>query len=66
MSGWYVLRIVGELGYIIALPLVAFLVIGHIIDLKLGTKVIFTLVGMALALGTSTYIIYRKIEEISK
>lgn len=64
-NGWYVARLVGEIGYIIAIPLVVFLIAGQYIDRLAGTKIAFTLIGMLGALVVSTVIIYRKIKEIS-
>jgi hypothetical protein len=59
-------KMMGELGYIIALPLVVFLLVGRYIDQQLQTKIFFTLFGMFLALALSTYIIYKKVINLSK
>lgn len=59
-------RLVTELGFIIALPLVAFVIGGQWIDRLVGTKVAFTLVAVLLALMLSTYAIYLKIKRISQ
>lgn len=66
LSPWYFAKTIGELGYIIALPLVAFLLLGRWIDIQLHSKIVFTLLGMLLALVMSTYIIYKKIINLNK
>ncbi|MBI3261265.1 AtpZ/AtpI family protein [Candidatus Berkelbacteria bacterium] len=59
-------KLVTELGFIIAIPLLAFVVGGQWIDRLVGTKVAFTLAGIPLALGLSTYAIYLKIKKLTK
>lgn len=58
-------KLVTELGFIIAIPLVAFVIGGQWIDRMAGTKVVFTLLGVLLALVLSTYAIYLKIKKLS-
>ena len=55
-----------SLGYRIALPLVLFAVGGRLLDKKLGTSVVFLLIGIFLALGISGWMVYRQIQEITK
>lgn len=65
LNSWQLLGLVGELGYIIALPLIILMLIGRWLDETLGTKVLFTILGLLLALVSSTYIIYRKIKRLN-
>lgn len=58
-------KLVTELGFIIALPLVAFVIGGQWVDRLVGTKVAFTLGGVLLALLLSSYAIYLKIKKLS-
>lgn len=64
LSPWYVVQLLGEIGFVIAVPLVVFLLIGRWIDIRLQTNILFTLLGMGVSLATSTYIIYKKIQKI--
>ncbi|MFY9484878.1 MAG: AtpZ/AtpI family protein [Patescibacteria group bacterium] len=59
-------KLVTELGFIIAIPLVAFVFGGQWLDRLAGTKVVFTLGGVLLALLLSTYAIYLKIKKVSQ
>ena len=52
-----------EFGFIIALPLVAFLFLGKYLDNKYQTEY-FALIGILLALTLSTTWLYRKIRSI--
>jgi hypothetical protein len=65
INGWYLARLVGELGFIIALPLVILLLLGIYLDRQFKTEVLFTLIGIFLALFFSSFVIYRKIKEIN-
>lgn len=51
-----------ELGYLIAIPLVVFALAGRYADMRFGTAPFLLLLGMALALGTSLWLIARKIK----
>ncbi len=63
---WGYFGLASELGFLIALPLIALVLVGHALDAKFGTKVVFTLLGMAIALGVSSYAIWRKIKKINQ
>lgn len=65
ISPWYVVKQVGQLGFIIALPLVILVFLGHWLDVKLGFRASFIFPGMILALSISGYAIYQKIKSIS-
>ncbi len=54
-----------EFAVILALPLIAFIYGGRWLDSKYDTK-IFVVAGILLALTLSSYMIYRKINEVRK
>ncbi len=60
------LKLVGELGYIIALPAIVFCFAGAYLDKYLHTSPIFFLIAIAIALALSTIGIIRKIKDIAK
>jgi len=55
-----------NLGFVIAAPLILFALLGRHLDKIWHTEPIFLLVGILLALLTSTFLIYRKIKDIIK
>lgn len=55
-----------EMGFIIALPLIVFGMVGKWLDQKYGTDNLFVLVGIALALAASTYWLYKKLQQYIK
>jgi len=57
---------VGELGFIIAVPLLVAIIAGIWIDKKFSTTPLFMIVGIILAITTSTIAIGRKIKELNK
>ena len=59
-----VVALAWELGYIIAIPLVALTLGGRFLDKKLGTSPLLLLVGVVLAIVSSTYAIWRKMSDI--
>lgn len=59
------LSIVGEFGLIIALPLLFFVYVGKYLDSHFNSKY-FSILGIAIALFTSTTLIYRQIKKIIK
>jgi len=64
ISPWYLVRQIGELGFIIALPLVGFVFLGHWLDLKMGLKACFVFLGIGAAVVLSSLTIYYKIAQI--
>jgi len=54
------------LGFDIAVPLVVFALVGRLLDKSLGTSPWLLLLGIVLAIISSTYIIYRKVSRIIK
>jgi hypothetical protein len=65
LTPWYVVKQVGQLGFIIALPLVILIFLGHWLDVKLGFRAFFIFVGIFFALLTSGFAIYQKIKSIN-
>jgi len=63
---WWLASIVGEIGFLIAIPLVVFLLLGRAIDTFFHCSPLFMLVGILLAIGTSTYIVYRRTSDMIK
>lgn len=55
-----------ELGYIIAIPLVGFALLGRYLDTWSGLSPLFLLLGMLLAIASSSIVIYRKISVLLK
>jgi F0F1-type ATP synthase assembly protein I len=57
---------VGELGFIIAIPLLVTIVAGIWVDKKLSTTPLFMIVGILLAITVSAITIGRKIQQLNK
>lgn len=57
---------VGELGFIIAVPLLVAIVAGIWIDKKFSTTPLFMIMGILLAMTVSTITIGRKIKQLNK
>jgi hypothetical protein len=55
-----------ELGFIIALPLVAFAFLGKYFDSKYETEPLFTLIGIAIAIISTSIWLYRKFSKLIK
>ncbi|MBI4363520.1 MAG: AtpZ/AtpI family protein [Candidatus Doudnabacteria bacterium] len=64
VSKWQIASLAMELGFIIALPLVAFGLIGKRLDAKFGTSPWLTLVGTLLAIAATTVWLIRRFKEI--
>jgi F0F1-type ATP synthase assembly protein I len=63
---WSALGFAWELGYSIVIPLVVFALAGRLLDKKLGTSPWLLLVGLLLAIVSSSYIVYKKTIKIMK
>lgn len=63
---WQALSLLGQLGYVIAVPLVVFAVSGRLLDKKFGTSPWLLLLGMLLALIISSVWVYKKTTVIMK
>lgn len=62
----FVLSLVGQLGYMIALPAALLSYGGAQLDQKLGTSPLFILVGLALAITTSSYWVWTMVKDIER
>lgn len=60
------MRLVGQLGFEIALPLVGFAFGGRWLDQRFNTSPTFLLLGMALAVILSTLLVAYKIKQLLK
>lgn len=65
VSAFFIARLLGEIGFIIAIPLVGSVFLGRWLDIQLGFRALFIFVGIVLALVTSSIVIYRKIQKLS-
>ncbi len=63
-SSWSALGLAWELGYMIAIPLVLFALIGRFLDKKLGTSPFLLLAGILISIGVTSWLVYRKTREI--
>ena len=63
---WAGVSLVWELGYIIAVPAVAFGFLGAWIDKKYAVSPLFLALGLALAFVCSSIVVLRKVREIAK
>ncbi len=61
---WSMLSLAWELGYLIALPLVAFALVGRFLDQHFNTSPWLFLLGILLSIFVSVYIVCKKIKEI--
>lgn len=57
-------KLVGQLGFEIALPLVGFALGGRWLDTRLGSSPALLLIGMAVAVFLSTVLVARKIKKM--
>jgi ATP synthase protein I len=65
-DSWSALGFAWELGYSIAVPLVVFALAGRLLDKYLNTSPWLLLVGLLLAIVSSSYIVYKKTVKIMK
>jgi len=61
-----VMALAWELGYLIAIPLVALTLGGRFLDKKLGTSPLLLLIGVVAAIILSSYMVYKKTIDIMK
>jgi len=59
-----VLSLAFELGYIIAIPIVGFALVGRLLDRKLDTAPLFILLGIFISIILTSYLVYRKTANI--
>jgi ATP synthase protein I len=65
-DSWSALGFAWELGYSIAVPLVIFALAGRLLDKHLGTSPWLLLLGLLLAIASSSYIVYKKTIDVMK
>lgn len=53
-----------ELGYMVAIPIVVFALVGRLIDKKLDSSPWFLLLGIVISIVVSTYWVYKKTTDI--
>lgn len=63
---WSALGLAGQIGYVIAIPIIILALLGRIADSRLGTTPLFLLLGMFLAVATSSIWIYYKSKKMLK
>ncbi len=66
INKWRLVNLAGQMGFIIALPLVALGFLGKWVDNKLGTDPLFVLVGILLAIVSTTVWLSKKMKELIK
>jgi F0F1-type ATP synthase assembly protein I len=64
LSLWEMLGLVGQIGYIIAIPAFVFGFAGAYADKSLGTSPWLLIAGLALALLTSTIAVFRIVKRV--
>jgi len=65
-NSWSALGLAWELGYTIAVPLVALALLGRWIDKKLGTSPWILLLGILVSIAISSWLVYKKTLDILK
>ena len=60
------LRIVGEFGGLIAIPVVVFVLLGRWLDVRWSTKPWMTIVAFVLAAVISALMVWRRTKEVAK
>lgn len=66
LSKWRLVNLAFELGFVIALPLVGFGLLGKWLDEKYNTEPLFVLVGILVAIISTTIWLTRRIKEYIK
>jgi predicted permease len=63
---WWALNLLGQLGFVIALPAAFFAYFGAILDKKYHTSPLFILVGIVIALTLSSIWVYKMVKRIER
>ncbi|MCX6766584.1 MAG: AtpZ/AtpI family protein [Candidatus Moranbacteria bacterium] len=63
-SSWSAVGLAWELGYTIAVPLVALALLGRFLDKKLGTAPWLLLLGILVSIAVSSWLVYKKTLDI--
>ena len=61
-----VVVMLGEVGFVVAIPLIFFVFIGHSLDVRFGMKVTFLFLGIFAALTSSSYTLYTMYKDINQ
>ncbi len=61
---WNAYRLVFEVGYTVAIPLVMFALAGRFLDRRLDTSPWLLLTGIVVSIFISSFIVYRKVKKI--
>jgi F0F1-type ATP synthase assembly protein I len=62
---WQALSLAWNLGYLIAVPLVVFALLGRFLDKRFGTSPLALLAGIFISLVVTTIGVYKKTKEIT-
>lgn len=62
---WQVLSLAWNLGYLIAIPLVVFALLGRFLDKRFGTSPLALLAGIFISLVVTAIGVYKKTKEIT-
>jgi F0F1-type ATP synthase assembly protein I len=63
-NSWSAIGLAWELGYTIAVPLVALALLGRYFDKKLGTSPWLLLLGILVSIALSSWLVYKKTLDI--
>jgi F0F1-type ATP synthase assembly protein I len=63
-NSWSAIGLAWELGYTIAVPLVALALLGRYLDKKLGTSPWLLLLGILVSIALSSWLVYKKTLDI--
>ncbi len=61
-----VVSLAWELGYVVAVPLIIFALVGRFLDKKLETSPWIFLLGVVISIIVSVFMVYRKADKIIK
>lgn len=65
-SYWNALEMLGQLGFVIAIPAAVFAYLGALLDRKYHTSPLFIIAGLGLAIFLSSLAVYRMIKKIEE
>ncbi len=61
---YYLLSLVGQIGWTVSLPLVILIILGFFLDQKFATKPLFTLIGLGIGVLISLSFLYQLIKKL--
>lgn len=65
-SYWNTFQLLGQLGFIIAIPAAGFAYLGAVLDRKYHASPLFIIAGLGLAIFLSSLAVYRMIKKIEE